>query len=91
MTKPSLSPGRNLNLCSQGEYVDNGVNGILISPEDVDALSTHLDILLNNKELRMKIGAAAKEKFDTILSWKNFVSHYEELYTTVVAEGRELK
>lgn len=76
---------------SQGEYVDNGVNGILISPEDVDALSTHLDILLNNKELRMKIGAAAKEKFDTILSWKNFVSHYEELYTTVVAEGRELK
>lgn len=72
---------------SQGEYVDNGVNGLLINPEDVDALSLHIASLLDDESLRHRIGDAAQHKFDTTLSWSNFVAHYESLYREIISSA----
>lgn len=76
---------------SQGEYVDNGVNGILVNPEDTDALSHHIATLLDDDTLRQKIGNAAKDKFDTVLSWQHFVAQYEALYKEIISEHSKTK
>jgi glycosyltransferase involved in cell wall biosynthesis len=42
--------------------VDDGVTGILVPPRDVGALSSAVIRLLEDRPLRQKIGAAAKER-----------------------------
>ncbi|WP_297676907.1 glycosyltransferase family 4 protein [uncultured Bacteroides sp.] len=65
------------------ETVIDGENGFLISPKDVDALTEKLDLLLGNKELRLKMGKAARayaEKyFDINVVVERHLSIYHEL------------
>lgn len=44
------------------EVIDDGVTGILISPEDQEMLSLSLTLLAENAELRKKLGASLNEK-----------------------------
>lgn len=43
------------------ETLVDGYNGFLIQPKDVDALTEKLDLLLSNKELRVKMGKNARK------------------------------
>ena len=43
------------------EIVDDGVNGYLVSPKQVDAIASRVHDLIENSELRTKMGAAGKE------------------------------
>ena len=43
------------------ETVIDGYNGFLIQPRDVDALTEKLDVLLSDKELRVKMGKNARK------------------------------
>ncbi len=65
------------------ETVINGENGFLIQPKDVDALTDRLDQLLGDKELRQKMGKAARayaEKyFDINVVIERHLSIYNEL------------
>ena len=65
------------------ETVIDGETGFLISPKDVDALVEKLDLLLANKELREKMGKAARkyaEKyFDINVVVKRHLAIYNEL------------
>ena len=65
------------------ETVVDGENGFLIAPKDVDALTEKLDLLLSNKELREKMGRAARayaEKyFDIEVVIKKHLAIYDEL------------
>ena len=65
------------------ETVIDGVNGFLIHPKDVDALTEKLDLLLSNKELRKKMGKAARryaeENFDIEVVKQKHLAIYNEL------------
>lgn len=43
------------------ETLVDGYNGFLIQPKDVDALTEKLDLLLSNKDLRVKMGKNARK------------------------------
>ena len=70
------------NSCA-GYGVTDGVNGFLIHPKDVDALTEKLDLLLSNKELREKMGKAARkyaeENFDIDIVIQRHLEIYNEL------------
>ena len=65
------------------ETVVDGVNGFLIHPKDVDALVEKLDLLLSDKELRVKMGKAARNYaenyFDINVVVQRHLAIYNEL------------
>ena len=67
------------------ETVIDGENGFLIQPKDVDALTEKLDLLIGNKDLRQKMGKAARkyaEKyFDINVVIERHLAIYKELVT----------
>ena len=71
---------------SQSEFIDNGINGILIAPNDVVALSANMSLLANDVELRKKIGNASYKKYKETLSWKQFVDKYKALYESLLSK-----
>jgi glycosyltransferase involved in cell wall biosynthesis len=48
--------------CPSGpaELINNEVNGMLVAPEDADALATVMRRLINDAELRRRLGAGAE-------------------------------
>lgn len=65
------------------DTVEDGKNGFLIAPRDVDALTEKLDLLLGDKQLRKNMGKAARayaEKyFDINVVTERHLAIYNEL------------
>jgi len=65
------------------ETLVDGYNGFLIQPKDVDALTEKLDILLSDKELRVKMGKNARKYAEDYFSIEvvkeRHLAIYEEL------------
>jgi len=65
------------------EVIENGKEGILISPEDPEVLAKVIFILLNNRKLKMNLGFNAykkvKEKYSIEVYSKNMLNFYESL------------
>lgn len=65
------------------DTVVDGYNGFLIEPKDVDALTEKLDLLLCDKELRVKMGKAsrayAEKYFDIEVVIERHLAIYDEL------------
>lgn len=65
------------------ETVIDGVSGFLIAPKDVNALTEKLDLLLSNRDLRIKMGLAARKYaenyFDIEIVKERHLSIYKEL------------
>jgi glycosyltransferase involved in cell wall biosynthesis len=51
------------------DAVEDGVTGLLVPPRDPVALRAALERLLGNRDLRARLGAAARERVRTELSW----------------------
>ena len=67
------------------EVIENGKEGILISPEDPEALAKAIAELLKDRELRVKLGINAykkvKEKYSIEAYTKNILEFYKSLIT----------
>jgi glycosyltransferase involved in cell wall biosynthesis len=67
------------------EVIQNGKEGILISPEDPTALARAIAELLKDRELRVKMGINAykkvKEKYSIEVYSKNILEFYKSLIT----------
>jgi len=65
------------------EVIENGKEGILISPEDPEALAKAITELLTDEELRIKLSVNAykkvKEKYSIEVYTKNIVEFYKSL------------
>ncbi|MBR8706872.1 glycosyltransferase family 4 protein [Bacteroides pyogenes] len=65
------------------EAVIDGYNGFLIQPKDVDMLTEKLDLLLSDKDLRVKMGVNSREYaekyFDIEVVKERHLSIYNEL------------
>jgi glycosyltransferase involved in cell wall biosynthesis len=72
--------------CSPGvaEYLDHGRYGVLVPPNDVDALATGLDRILTDNELRRQLTARAPSRVESF-ALARIVDRYEGL---LLAAGR---
>ena len=63
--------------------VENGVNGLVVPPNDAEKLASALNELLKNKELRNRYGSKGRRIVEEQYSWKkvtqNLMKVYEEM------------
>jgi glycosyltransferase involved in cell wall biosynthesis len=64
------------------EFVKDGRNGILVKPEP-DQLASAMEFLLNNADLRQKIGRNNSQDV-TNYSWKTASKEYVRIYRSLV-------
>jgi glycosyltransferase involved in cell wall biosynthesis len=70
------------------DVVINGKTGILVSPRNIEALADAIIKVLNNEELKKKIGKNAQEYAEINFNWQNIAKKFEHLYLTVVEHAR---
>lgn len=66
------------------ETVIDGYNGFLIQPKDVDALTEKLDVLLSDKELRVKMGKNARKYAEDYFSIEVVKERHLAIYDELV-------
>jgi glycosyltransferase involved in cell wall biosynthesis len=62
------------------EQIDDGVNGIIVEPKDIDGLESAIDKLISDRKLVETIGKNAKKKFGNEFSDEISVERYLRLY-----------
>lgn len=62
------------------DVVDDGVNGFLVPVKDSEALARKLRLLIDDKELRLRMGLAARKKAEREFSLQNVVNRHLEIY-----------
>lgn len=68
------------------EVIDDGVNGILIKPNDVAAIADNVVALYRDSDLRNKIGAAGRKSVSERFTTERLVDRHLELYRNWIAE-----
>jgi glycosyltransferase involved in cell wall biosynthesis len=63
------------------EIVRDGETGLLFPPLDAEALADQLKQLLDNPELRRKLGASAREWVARDRTWAHNAARYREIYS----------
>ena len=66
------------------ETLVDGYNGFLIQPKDVDALTEKLDLLLSDKELRVKMGKNARKYAEDYFSIEVVKERHMAIYDELV-------
>jgi glycosyltransferase involved in cell wall biosynthesis len=99
---PSISEGLSLTLiecCAAGkamvatdvggnrEIVEQGVNGLLVPPDDDAALASAALEVLTDARMAAAMGAAARRRFEAEFSLDNMVSQYRALYERLSRYG----
>lgn len=64
--------------------IQDKVDGYLVEPENIDDLSQKLEMLMQNKALRIKIGTAALIRANTNFSEKVYINNIVRLYKKVI-------
>ncbi len=65
------------------DVVDDGVNGFLIPVKDSESLAEKLRILIEDKDLRIKMGKAARRKAELEFALEDVVKKHLEIYHRV--------
>ncbi len=66
-----------------GDVVQDGVNGIIIPPNDPDALAAAITRLHADRDLCARLGAAGRERVCTQFTWEHFRTRLLQAYTQV--------
>jgi glycosyltransferase involved in cell wall biosynthesis len=69
------------------EIVVDRVTGLLVAPEDPDALADALRTLLRDASLRERMGAAGRRKIDLEYRWATCVDRMEEVLDRAISGG----
>ncbi len=67
------------------EIVIDGETGLLVPVDDRDALAAALERLGGDPDLRARLGAAARERADTVFGMDRFVREFSDLYEELAA------
>jgi glycosyltransferase involved in cell wall biosynthesis len=67
------------------EQVADGVTGLLVPHQDVDALTAAISKLVNNPDLRQQMGVAGKHKFAKEFTVEQMVEKTELLYRSILS------
>ena len=66
------------------DTVNDGVNGFLIQPGDVEELSQKIKLLMENPGLRREMGEAGRNYIMKNFDWDEIAESYIKLYTTLI-------
>lgn len=69
------------------DTVDDGVNGYLIPPKDVDALTEKLKMLIDDAELRQKMGIAGRQKAEREFSLDVVIEKHLRIYNELIVRS----
>ena len=67
--------------------VENGVDGVLVDPENVDQLASALEGLMRDASLRERLGQAGRERVERDFSDQAYLDYYAELVSAAVERG----
>jgi glycosyltransferase involved in cell wall biosynthesis len=70
------------------EIVQDGETGLLFPPLDAGALADQLKQLLDNPELRRKLGASAREWVARDRTWAHNAARYRDIYGRLLSPSR---
>ena len=70
---------------AQCEFVDHGKSGWLVNPGDVGGLSYALRKLMDDDQMRLKLGTHAKNYFDESLAYNHFYNNIMQVYQNRIA------
>jgi N-acetyl-alpha-D-glucosaminyl L-malate synthase BshA len=70
------------------EVIESGVNGLLVPPNDADALARSVEALISDPARRNRLGQAAKARAREHFSAEKIVAQYEQLYHRVCAAAQ---
>ncbi len=62
------------------EQIENGVNGFVVAPRDINALSEVMLTLIKDRNKRNKMGEKSMERFNRLFSYDKVISNYIRLY-----------
>jgi glycosyltransferase involved in cell wall biosynthesis len=68
--------------------IQDGVNGILLSPGDVAGLAAALQTLLNDSELRIALGRKARKTVESHFSAAAMANRYVEIYDELASSSQ---
>ncbi|QKJ29929.1 glycosyltransferase family 4 protein [Mucilaginibacter mali] len=74
----------NSNRTSGPELIDNGIDGLLIDPDDIDQLASAILHLLNNVEIREQIAKAGNKKVGEVFDIANIAQQNTDFYNRVL-------
>lgn len=75
------------NVDGTPDFIDNGKDSFLIPPKDVDSLTNKLKLLLDNSDLRAKIGKETRKSIlKKGLSWERCAEDYLDVYQRVLSK-----
>ena len=66
------------------DIVENGKNGILVPPNDPIKLAEAIEYLLNNKDIRIKLGKEGRKKVEREFSWNVIVKRLYRIYEEMI-------
>ena len=74
------------NITGLPEIIHNGENGFLVEPKNSTELAEKILMLLQENELRVKIGQNNKQKAGDY-TWEKVIERLEELYRSVITSS----
>lgn len=69
------------------DIVTDGVDGLLVDPEDIERFATVLERLAADPKLQRRLGVAGRESV-TAYTWRRTAADYETIYQEVVSRPR---
>ena len=72
-----------------GDVVLDGVNGLIIPPNDPDALAAAIERLYRDRELCARLGAAGRKRVVENFTWEHFRARLLEAYRVAMAKGMQ--
>jgi glycosyltransferase involved in cell wall biosynthesis len=87
VTLEAMAAGKPVVTTRVGEaphIIEDGVDGALVPPADVEAMTDALAGLLSDPPLRARMGAAARAKVERQLTVEHMTRAYEQVYLDVV-------
>jgi len=76
------------NIPGARDIIEDGISGLLVEPENADALAKAINHLIEDKDLREKMGEAARKRVETSFSIEREVAAHEQLYLELMGGKR---
>ncbi len=67
------------------EVINDGVNGLLVPPGDVEGMAETIKRLFTDMQLRTRLGAQARQDAVEKHSWDRYIRRLENIFFTVIA------
>ena len=72
---------------SVNQYIEDGISGFIVPVKDVDALCRKVEILLENSDLRIKMGVEARSVAKRYLDISIAAEKHATIYRKILSES----